>query len=115
MTDPRLGGARLRAHHALSCRVSMPAPRLDHAVKAFEEAGSFDGFEPGDFTPAKLTLKYLDSLLQCPGTTVRIPLGWDSLTASIAISASIVDAGVAPSDFALNFLEDGDLRNQNYV
>jgi hypothetical protein len=108
--------ATLRAHHPFSLRISMPpvdVPRLDRIVKAFEAAGSSDCVEPCDFPYAKMTLKYQDSLLQCPLTPVQVPVRWDSSTASIALPASIVDAGAAPSDFALNFFTD--LRNRNYV
>jgi len=113
-------GHRTTLHplHLFSLRVSMPhadAPRLDHAVKAFDEAGPSDFFERGDFAHAKKTLKYQDSLLQYFGTTVQIPPRWDSTNASIARSASMADAGLAPSDFVLTFLDDGDLRNPNYV
>jgi hypothetical protein len=110
-------GATPRAHHPLSLRVSMPrvdAPRLDRIVKASEGAGSsIDCVEPGDFPYAKMTLKYQDSLLQCPLTPVQVPVHWDSPAASIALPASIVDSGAAPSDFALNFVND--LYNRNYV
>jgi len=109
-------GAILRAHHPFSVRVSTPrvdAPRLDRVVKTFEGAGSSACVEPDDFPYAKMTLKYQDSLLQCPLTTVQVPVRRDSPTASIALPVSIVDSGAAPSDFALNFVND--LYNRNYV
>jgi len=89
------------------------APRLERIVKTFEGAGSSDCVEPGDIPYAKMTLKYQDSLLQCPLTPVQVPVRWDSPTASIALPVSIVDPGAAPSDFVLNFFND--LRNRNYV
>ena len=111
-------GATFRAAHPFSLRVSRPhidAPQPDSIVKAFEKAGWFDCLESSDSPRAKMRLKCLESLLQCALTTVQVPPHRGSPTASIAMSASIVDAGVAPSDFALTLMHDGDLRNPNYV
>jgi len=84
-------------------------------VKALEEAESSDFIVFSDYTHVEIRLKNLDSLLQCPLTTIRIPIGWVRSTASTAKPVSIFESGAAPSDFALNFVDDRDLRNRNYV
>jgi len=51
------------------------------------------------------------SLLECPLTAIQFPVGWGSSTASIAKPVTIVRTGPAPSDFALNFVNDWDFHN----
>ena len=87
--------------------------RRDRVVNTFEEAESFDFVERGNYAHAEMTLKNPDYLLQCPLTTIQIPNGWVRSTASIATPVSVFESGGAPSAFALNFVNDWDLRNVN--
>jgi len=70
------------------------AQRLGRNVKPFEAAGSSDFFvELGDFVYAKLILKCVDSLLQCPLTTIQAPDSWLRSTASTVNPVSNFHSG----------------------